>query len=60
MLCVVLLAGCGGDVETTAPPVPGELAACGPVACPGNQYCCDPACGRCVEQGVACPEPACE
>jgi hypothetical protein len=43
---------CGEEVVVEEPaPVP-----CGPKSCTTVEYCCDAACGMCVEQGVVCTE----
>jgi hypothetical protein len=34
----------------------GPGAPCGEVNCSGTEYCCDAACGLCVDEGVACTE----
>ncbi len=51
-LVALALLGVGCDDDTSDGGALG--AACGPVECLATEYCCDPACGLCVEQGVAC------
>ena len=41
---------CSSDVEVT------EGVPCGPVTCGVAEYCCDAACGLCLEEEVACTE----
>ncbi len=57
MLTVVLalmslsVAGCSEDED-----VDEGVTQCGPAICSATQYCCDAACGLCIEQLVACTE----
>ena len=51
-LVVVFLWGCAdGESGDEGPGAP-----CGEVNCSGSEYCCDAACGLCVDEGVACTE----
>ncbi|MBW2453210.1 MAG: hypothetical protein JRI68_01815 [Deltaproteobacteria bacterium] len=53
-LVALALLGVGCDDETSDEGALG--AACGSTECLPTEYCCDPACGLCVEQGVACTQ----
>jgi hypothetical protein len=52
----LVLSACEGDVSTKE----GTGAACGPVACQVDEYCCDAACGLCVAEAVSCNDTCAE
>ncbi len=52
LMCLALTLGaCGDDEDTTEVLVDAQ---CGDVECGSGGYCCDAACGLCVEMEVAC------
>lgn len=53
LVCLALvLAACGDDDAGEGEQLVG--AVCGDVTCATDEYCCDAACGLCVEMDVAC------
>lgn len=51
-LCMTMaVAACGDDADEGQEAVEAQ---CGDVTCATDEYCCDAACGLCVENDVAC------
>jgi hypothetical protein len=53
LVAVALLVTACGDDEGDGGSGPVD-AECGDVTCASGEYCCDAACGLCVEMEVAC------